>query len=119
METHDPGTAALAGISAPMDKLAMGLAAGLLFGAAVSGVTLFHLLLQPESAPNLSLLAQYFYGYEVSRSGAAVGFFWGFVSGFVAGWFVTFVRNLVVSIRMFIFRTKAELARSREFFDHL
>lgn len=119
METDDPGTAALAGISAPMDKLAMGLATGLLFGAGVSGVTLFHLLLQPESAPNLSLLAQYFYGYTVSLSGAAVGFFWGFVSGFVLGWFATFVRNLTVAIRMILYRTKAELARSREFFDHL
>ncbi len=119
MDIRDPGTAALAGVSAPMDKLAMGLAVGLLSGAAISGVTLFHVLLQPENAPNLSLLAQYFYGYDVSWRGAAVGFSWGFVSGFVMGWFATFVRNLAVAIRMILYRTKAELARSREFFDHL
>ncbi|MBA2243901.1 MAG: hypothetical protein H0W11_03025, partial [Gemmatimonadetes bacterium] len=64
-------------------------------------------------------LAEYFYGYTVSWPGALVGGFWGFVVGFVAGWFVAFCRNLVIAATLFITRTRAELAATRDFLDHI
>jgi hypothetical protein len=104
---------------APVHKRALGVAVGFMAGLAFFFVTAFHLLIQPSGAPPIALLSQYFYGYEVSWWGALVGLFWGGVTGFVAGWFVAFVRNLVTAIRIFIFRTKGELAQTKDFLDHI
>jgi hypothetical protein len=64
-------------------------------------------------------LAEYLYGYTVSSPGALVGGFWGFVAGFVAGWFFAFCHNLVIAATLFITRTRAELAATRDFLDHI
>ena len=104
---------------APLHKRALGVAVGCVAGLGFFAVTAFHVVLRPADAPPLALLAQYFYGYEVSWRGAFVGLFWGFFTGFVAGWFVAFVRNLVTAIRIFIVRTKGELAQTKDFLDHI
>ena len=83
---------------APVHKLALGVAVGLVCSLLVAAVTAFQIVAAPPDAPELRLLAQYFYGYSVSWPGAAVGAFWGFVTGFVAGWFVGFVRNFVLAL---------------------
>jgi hypothetical protein len=67
----------------------------------------------------LGLLSQYFYGYSVTWPGALVGCFWGFITGFVAGWFLAFVRNLALTVAVFTLRTKAELAQTSDFLDHI
>lgn len=103
----------------PVHKLALGLAVGTVFGAIVFAVTVFHVVLRPSGGLPLILLAQYFSGYEVSWTGALIGLFWGFVSGFVAGWFTAFVRNLATAMTVFNLRTKAELAHTRDFLDHI
>jgi hypothetical protein len=69
--------------------------------------------------PNLELLANYFYGYSVSWKGLAIGTGWGFVVGFVGGWFVAFCRNMVIAVSVFVTRTRAELAQTRDFLDHI
>lgn len=118
-----PGSLALA--FAPIHKSALGVAVGLTSGLFVAALTLFHLLLRPEhgvqapDGPEIGLLAQYFYGYEVSWSGVLVGMFWGFSTGFVLGWFLAFVRNVIVTISLFAIRTKAELAQTADFLDHI
>ena len=104
---------------APVHKVALGLALGSVCGAAVFALTVFHVVLQPHPAPQIGLLSQYFQGYEVSWRGAFIGLFWGVVVGFVTGWFVAFVRNFVIAVRVFMLRTTAELAQMKEFFDHL
>jgi hypothetical protein len=75
----------------------------------------------PSSAEelNVALLSQYFYGYDVSWRGALVGLFWGFVCGFVSGWFIAFTRNMVTAIWVFALRTRAELSRTSGFLDHI
>src|SRR5262245_58210198 len=103
----------------PVHKLGLGLAVGAVFGAMVFAVAVFHVVLRPSGGLKLILLAQYFYGYEVSWTGALVGLFWGFVSGFVAGWFTAFVHNLATAVTVFKLRTKAELAHTRDFLDHI
>jgi hypothetical protein len=104
---------------APVHKLALGAAVGFMSGLGLAAVTLFHLVLEPQGAPPLHLLGQFFYGYELSWTGALIGFCWAFFTGFVAGWFVGFVHNLVTAITVFIFKTKGELAQTKDFLDHI
>lgn len=102
---------------APVHKLALGVAVGLVCALLVSAITAFQIVVAPPDAPELSLLAQYFYGYTVTWPGVAVGAFWGFVTGFVAGWFVAFVRNFVLALWVIIVKANAGLSNS--FLDHI
>ena len=104
---------------APVHKRALGVAVGVVFGLGVVALTAFHIILRPADGPKIELLAQFFYGYEVSWWGATVGFCWGFFTGFVAGWFAAFIHNLVTAIRVFVFKTKGELAQTKDFLDHI
>jgi hypothetical protein len=103
----------------PAHKRALGVALGIVCGAGVFLITAFHVVFHPTDALEIGLLAQYFYGYRVSWPGAFVGLFWGGVTGFVAGWFLAFVRNFVIGVRMMLLRDKAELARLKDFLDHI
>ena len=40
-------------------------------------ITAFHVVVRPANAPDLGLLAHYFYGYSVSWPGIGVGFVMG------------------------------------------
>jgi len=105
---------------APLHKRALGLAFGTAAGLIVFAVTVVHLLfVRPRDALNLYLLREYFYGYDVSWTGALVGAWWGFFTGFVAGWFLAFGRNFALALSLFITRTRAELRESRDFLDHI
>jgi hypothetical protein len=104
---------------APLHKRALGVALGLVGGLAVFAVTAFHLIALGGSPDPIRLLSQYFSGYEVSWPGAFIGFFWGFVSLFVFGWFAAFLRNLVLATFVFIARTREELRQTRDFLDHI
>jgi hypothetical protein len=104
---------------APVHKRALGVAVGTVLGLALFAVTVFHVVLRPVNAPDIGLVGQYFYGFEVSWKGAFVGLFWGFVTGFVGGWFVAFTRNFITALKVFTLRTKAELAQTKHFLDHI
>jgi len=103
----------------PVHKVALGVAVGVVSGLMVFALTVFHVVLRPQDALDIGLLSQYLTGYSVSWTGAFVGLFWGVLIGFVAGWFVAFVRNVVIAIRVFTIRGKADLAQSRDFLDHI
>lgn len=49
--------------------------------------------------PHLSLLRQFFIGYEVTFVGSLIGFVWAFACGFVAGYLVSIVYNRVAHRR--------------------
>ena len=106
---------------APLHKSAFGMAIGTAVGVVVFAITAMTLLRgNPEAGSfSLWLLGQYFYGYTVSWTGAFVGLAWGMVAGFVAGWFFAFCRNFALATSMFIIRTRAELAATRDFLDHV
>jgi len=106
-------------VSSRIHQSALGVAIGLVTGCGVFALTVFHLVLQPAGGLKLVLLAQYFYGYEVSWRGAVLGLLWGFTSGFVLGWFGALVRNMTVATLVFALRTKAELAQTEDFLDHI
>lgn len=104
---------------APLHKRAFGTALGLAIGLLFFGFTAIYLIRGPVPGTNLWLLGQYFYGYRVTWPGAFVGLLWGFTTGFVAGWFIAFCRNLTLAISIFIVRTKAELNQGHDFLDHI
>ena len=103
---------------APLHKRAFGLATGLALGIVVFLITALYLL-RPNPAIQLELLGQYYYGYTVSWRGALVGMGWGALTGFVAGWFVAFCRNLAVALSLLLVRSRVELDQTRDFLDHI
>lgn len=110
---------ALALAFAPLHKRAFGIAIGTAVGLSIAIATAAYLVRPPQGGPGLGLLVNYFKWYSVSWSGVLVGFFWGFVVGSVAGWFVAFCRNLVIAVSIFVIRTKSQLAEQRDFLDHI
>ncbi len=104
---------------APLDKRAFGVAIGVAVGLVIFSVTAIDLAFHSSPWPGLSLLNQYFAGYSVTWAGAFIGLAWGFALGFCAGWFVAFVRNLVLAISLFVLQTRAELSETRDFLDHI
>jgi hypothetical protein len=103
---------------APLHKLALGVAVGLTAALLVFAITVFHVIAHPVGFP-LALLSQYFYGYDTSWRGAFIGLWWGFVSGFAAGWFLAFMRNFAVATWLLFVRAKASLKQTRDFLDHI
>jgi len=102
---------------APLHKAAFGAAIGVASGLLVFGVTALTLLRHPPV--NIELLAVYFRGYSLSWTGALIGGVWAGFAGFVFGWFIAFCRNFVLAVSLFVIRTRAELARTRDFLDHV
>ena len=104
---------------APLHKRALGMAIGLATGMILFLATLVYLARSHVFPFDIELLGQYFYGYSASVPGAFVALGWGFVVGFIGGWFVAFCRNLFLAVSIFLVRAKAELAASRDFLDHI
>lgn len=116
--------AALALATAPIHKRAFGIATGIAMGLVMFLVTVVYLLRVDPGAPDTrdfgpGLLIHYFHGYSLSWTGALIALGWGFVVGFVIGWFVAFCRNLVLAASIFAIRTRSELAATRDFLDHI
>jgi hypothetical protein len=109
----------LAWAFAPMHKRALGLAVGLTLAAVVFLLTAFHVVAKPAGAASIELLAQYFYGYTVTWTGACVGAWWAFIMGFVAGWFAAFVRNVALAVWLMVIRIRTNLVETRDFLDHI
>ena len=103
---------------ARLDRTALGLAVGTLFGLAVFLATLILLIKGGEViGANLALLAQFFYGYTVTITGAFVGLVYGFVVGFVVGWLIALLRNALVSGYLIALKTRANLTSSLDSID--
>jgi hypothetical protein len=103
----------------PVHKSAFGIAIATVAALLVFGVTALTILQPPGSRIRLELLAVYLRGYSVSWVGALIGAGWAAVAGFVFGWFLAFSRNLVLAISLFVIRTRAQLAETRDFLDHI
>jgi hypothetical protein len=104
---------------APIHKRAFGVAVGTAAALCAFVLTAFHVVARPEEALNVGLLHEYFYGYSVTWPGALIGAAWAFFTGYVAGWFLAFCRNLMLGIMLFIGRTRSELEETRDFLDHI
>ena len=104
---------------APLHKRALGVACGVVGALVIAATTAFQVVALEGDESLLHLLGQYFAGYDVTWTGVLVGAFWGFVTCFVFGWFAAFVRNLVMATLVFVARTRDELAKTRDFLDHI
>jgi hypothetical protein len=103
----------------PVHKSAFGIAIATVSALFVFGLTVLTMLQLPEDRVRIELLAVYFRGYAVSWPGALIGAGWAALAGFVFGWFLAFCRNLVLAISLFVIRTRAQLAETRDFLDHI
>jgi hypothetical protein len=88
---------ALSQVFAKYDAVALGSAIGMLSGALVFLATAALLIKGGDSiGPNLSLLGQYLLGYEVSWTGAFLGFFEAGAFGYGFGWTLASMINAVI-----------------------
>lgn len=119
-ETHrDSSEEIIVQSLAKLDGTALGVALGFLGGIIIFAATIFLIFKGGEEiGPNLSLLAQFFPGYEVSISGGFIGFFYGMVTGFAAGWLIAFLRNLTVSIYIHVLKLKGSMSAVSDYIDN-
>ena len=96
-------------VFAKVHRVGMGLATGILCGAAVFLVTML-LIAKGGSVvgPRLTLLGQYLPGYGVSAIGAFVGAGWGFAYGFLGGWLTAALRNLLMFLNWVLVQRRVE-----------
>jgi hypothetical protein len=105
---------------AKLDKIALGLAAGIMGGLALFLATVFLLIKGGNPVgPNLALLGQYFIGYTVTWKGSLIGLAYGGVCGFILGWFTAFLRNLFVAMYIYTVKLKSNLLTINDFLGHL
>lgn len=117
--TPDEPSTRLVHAFAPLHKAAFGVAIGAACAAIAFVLTVVPLIRPLEPEIPLHLFEQYFTGYSVTWRGAFIGAAWAWFTGFVFGWFTAFCRNLVMAISLFIIRTRADLAQTRDFLDHV
>ena len=80
-----------------LEAVVQGVAWGLVAGLVLFAATNFLVLKGGRVVgPHLSLLRQFFVGYEVTFVGSLIGFAYAFVCGFLAGYLVSLVYNRVV-----------------------
>lgn len=78
----------------------LGLVLGILAGLIIFVITNF-LILKGGAVvgPHLGLLRNFFPYYSVTFFGSIVGFFWGLLFGYIAGFVVASLYNLVVKLK--------------------
>jgi hypothetical protein len=104
---------------AKLDGLALGIALGTLFGLVIFLATNILIIKGGDKiGPNLILLNQYFVGYEITFTGSLIGLFYGFVSGFILGGLIAFLRNLIVRIYLHILKVKSSMSAVNDYIDN-
>jgi hypothetical protein len=102
-----------------LDKIALGVSLGVLFGLAIFLATNFLLLKGGEEiGRNLILLGQYFEGFDISFTGSLVGLFYGFIFGFILGWLIAFLRNSIIWLYIAFLRFKGNMSTMNDFIDN-
>jgi hypothetical protein len=90
-----------------LNATVQGISAGLIIGLAIFVATNWLILAgghtgpegQPIVGPHLSLLGQFFLGYQVTFIGSLIGFAYGAVIGFVGGYTLSTIYNWMVRLR--------------------
>ncbi|MFW6124217.1 MAG: hypothetical protein ACOC5G_03265 [Acidobacteriota bacterium] len=76
-----------------LNKLALGLSAGILWGAGVFLATNF-LIITGGQGQTISKLNAFHFGYSFSFLGSFLGLIWGLIYGFITGWLFGLLYNL-------------------------
>lgn len=102
-----------------LDKTALGVSLGALFGLAVFLATNILIFKGGEEiGPNLILLSQYFTGFDISFTGSLIGLFYGFITGFALGWLIAFLRNAVIRVYIGFLKLKGSMSTVNDFIDN-
>lgn len=105
-------------VFAHIHQTALGLAVGTVTGVGLLIATLWLIFKGgPVIGPTLSLLGQFFPGYEVSITGAFLGLAYGLVAGFLVGWTIAFLRNRLLRLYLTEVKTEAELEETSRLMD--
>ena len=103
---------------AKLDKIALSVALGTVFGFVVFVATMVLVVRGGDDiGPNLALLGQFFIGYEVSFWGSFVGLGYGFAMGFLLGWIGAFLHNLFVRLYLMFIQFRSNLGSITDFID--
>ena len=81
-----------------LDKKALGLALGLLWGFGLLIATLWATLAQ--GGDHLGLLNRFYIGYSVTYLGAVIGLIYGFIDGFIGGWLLAWLYNRFMATKV-------------------
>ena len=118
MPSPEPTDTLLARSFAKFDNTALGVACGAVLGLAILAATLILILKGgSEVGPTLALLGQFFPGYTVTLAGSLIGLAYGFVTGFVLGWFFAFLHNVTMTAYLFLLELKANLSNVTDYID--
>ena len=85
-----------------LNATVQGVVTGIIVGLGIFIATNWLLIKAEEGevvGPHLSLLGQFFIGYDVSFVGSLIGFAYGFLSGFLIGYFLARIYNWSVDFR--------------------
>ena len=104
---------------APLHKRVFGTAIGITAAILLAGATTLAVLTGHNHDAGLGLLSAYFRGYSVTWIGIFIGGAWAFAVGFVAGWFLAFVRNFCLATWLLAIRVRENIAQTRDFLDHI
>jgi hypothetical protein len=100
---------------ARIDPVALGVAVGALIGGAVFAATVILLIKGgTRVGSNLSLLGQFFAGYDVTWRGSLIGLLYGFVAGFLFGFLFAIFRNAAMRLHLGSLRVQRFLHRPPE-----
>jgi len=83
-----------------LNAMIAGLTLGIFAGLGIFLVTNLLVIRGGEViGPHLSLLSQFFIGYQVSFLGSIIGLLYGFVTGFVTGYCFALLYNWIAGLR--------------------
>ncbi|MGD9628397.1 MAG: hypothetical protein AB7V18_04055 [Pyrinomonadaceae bacterium] len=104
---------------AKIDGLALGVALGTLCGIGIFLATNILILKGGDViGPTLALLSQYFVGFEVSYRGSIIGLCYGLIVGFVTGWLIALLRNIVLMVYVHLIRLKGSINAVNDYIDN-
>jgi len=107
-------------VFARLDPIALGVSIGTVFGIFIFWTTSILLLKGGEVVgPRLGLLAQYFHGFEVSWTGAFIGFFEAGFLGFLLGSSIAFLRNWGLSAYVLLVHRRAQVEIQKHVLDKI
>ena len=103
-----------------LDPMSLGLSLGMVLGFGLLISTLFLTMRGGDvSGQTLTLLSQFYPGYEVSATGGLVGLFYAFLTGFLLGWGYAFLRNAMTALYLVSLYRSAQQSAMRQFFEHI
>ena len=110
----------LEGAFPKLDAWALGMSLGIVVGVALLLSTLFMALTGGDpTGKTLTLLGQFFPGYQVTAVGSLSGLGYGFVTGFLLGWGYAFLRNAITAVYLVSLHRSAQQSVMRQFFEHI